>query len=40
MPRLYGGVDGGGGSSSFSVLDENGKVVAQSEGKCTNQWVS
>ena len=39
MPRLFGGVDGGGSGSRFSILDENGKVFAQSIGECTNQWV-
>ena len=40
MPRLYGGVDGGGSGSRFSILDEDGKVYAESEGSSTNQWVS
>ena len=40
MSRFYGGVDGGGSGSRFSILDENGNVFAESEGACTNQWVS
>ncbi|KAL5248526.1 hypothetical protein ACHWQZ_G017645 [Mnemiopsis leidyi] len=39
MPRLFGGVDGGGSGSRFSILDANGKVFAESVGECTNQWL-
>ena len=40
MTKFYGGVDGGGSGSRFSIVNENGKVFAESVGECTNQWVS
>eukprot|EP00116_Pleurobrachia_bachei_P008217 sb/3468479/ len=39
MGKLYGGVDGGGSGSRFSILDNEGRVVAKSDGECTNQWL-
>ena len=38
--KFYGGVDGGGSGSRFVILNEEGDVIAESDGECTNQWVS